>query len=126
MNSYLAKDGRTFILRQPTASDAAQLIAYSKHVFATTDQLLTTTEEYTMTEEAEASWINSINNSPNSLLLIADFEQSIVGFLFFIGNTKRKTRHTGEFGMSVHQDYRRLGLGQTLLKTLLDWASKNA
>lgn len=126
MNSYLAQDGRTFILRQPRASDAAHLIAYSKRVFASTDQLLTTTEEYTMTVEAETNWINSINYSPNSLLLIAVFEQSIVGFLFFIGNTKRKTRHTGEFGMSVHQDYRRLGLGQALVKALLNWAGKNA
>lgn len=125
MDSYSAKDGRTLILRQPTAGDAADLIAYSKRVFASTDQLLTTPEEYTLSVEAEINWINSINNSPNSLLLIAVTQQSIVGFLFFIGNTKRKTRHTGEFGMSIHPDYRRIGLGQALVERLMEWAGKN-
>jgi hypothetical protein len=51
------KDGRQFIIRQPNEDDAEGIINYSKILFASTDQVLTTLEEYTITVDNEKIWI---------------------------------------------------------------------
>ena len=125
MNDPITKEGQKVTVRQPTEKDAEGIINYSKILFASTDQVLTTLEEYTITVAQEKTWINNFSKSPNSLLLIAEFDQQIVGLLFFSGNTKKKNAHTGEFGISVHPDFQRLGIGRHLLETLLTWAREN-
>lgn len=88
--SYLASDGRSFVVRQPTQNDAEELINYSKILFASTDQLLTTLEEYDITVENEKVWINNLVQNPNAHILIAELNNRIVGFLFFVANSKKK------------------------------------
>src|SRR6185437_14689604 len=85
MSQHFTKNGTPYIVRQVAEDNAENLIAYSKTVFASTNQVLTTLEEYTITVADEKTWINNINKSSNSKLLIAEMEGRIVGFLFFIG-----------------------------------------
>jgi RimJ/RimL family protein N-acetyltransferase len=125
MNNYLTKDGRQFTIRQPSIDDAEAIINYSKIVFASTDQVLTTLEEYTITVENEKIWVQNLNDNPNALLLIAQLNNQIVGFLFFIPNTKKKNAHTGEFGVNVHPNFQGIGIGHRLIETLLAWARDN-
>ena len=125
MNDYPTKDGRRFTIEQPTAENAEELIRYSKEIFSSTDQVLTTPEEYTITVENEITWINGINENENSLLRIAKLSNTIIGFLFFIHNSKKKASHTGEFGVNVHPDYQGLGVGRKLVEALLEWAQQN-
>lgn len=125
MEMYITKDGREFTIRKPSADNAEEIINYSKLLFSSTDQVLTIPEEYTITVEGEMEWIKNINNNPNSLLLIAKLNTKIIGFLFFIHNQKKKTSHTGEFGVNVHPEYRGIGVGQQLVETLLKWAKQN-
>src|SRR4051812_19396971 len=99
MTTHLTQDGRTFTVKKPSENDAANIIAYSKILFASTDQVLTTLEEYTITIENEKIWINNFNASANSKLLVAELDNQIVGLLFFMPNTKVKNAHTGEFGV---------------------------
>jgi RimJ/RimL family protein N-acetyltransferase len=125
MNEYLTKDGRQFTIRKPSVDDAEEIINYSKQLFASTDQVLTTLEEYTITIENEIKWIEDLNDNPNSLLLIAEMDNSVIGLLFFIPNTKKKILHTGEFGVSVHPAYQGQRIGQCLIENLLEWSRKN-
>ena len=125
MNEYLTKDGRKFLIKKPTVVNAEEIIKYSKLLFGSTDQVLTTLEEYTITVENERKWIQNLNDDANSLLLIAEMNNGIIGFLFFIANAKRKISHTGELGVSVHPKYQGLGIGQLLIETLLKWARQN-
>jgi RimJ/RimL family protein N-acetyltransferase len=122
---HLTKDGRNFTIRKPDASDAGTIISYSKILFASTDQVLTTSDEYTITLENEKLWINNLNENQSSTALIAELENQIAGLLFFIPNTKIKNAHTGEFGVSVHPDFQGLGIGRALIETLLEWATSN-
>jgi RimJ/RimL family protein N-acetyltransferase len=126
MDNYLTKDNREFIIRRPGEDDAARIINYSKILFASTDQVLTTLEEYTITVDNEKTWINNFNQNSNSLILIAELNNQITGLLFFISNTKKKNSHTGEFGVSVHPGFQGLGIGRFLIQTLLDWAKDNS
>jgi RimJ/RimL family protein N-acetyltransferase len=125
MKKYLTKDGREFTIRKPTTDKAEEIINYSKTLFASTDQVLTIVEEYTITVENEIKWIENLNDNPNSLLLIAEMDNRVIGLLFFIPNTKRKILHTGEFGVSVHPAYQGQKIGQFLIETLLEWSRKN-
>jgi RimJ/RimL family protein N-acetyltransferase len=124
-NMNVTKDGQEFIIRQPTELDAENIIAYSKILFTSTDQVLTTAEEYNITVEDEKFWINNFNRNPNALILIAEFNLQIIGLLFFSSNSKKKNSHTGEFGVSVHPDFQRNGIGRILIETLLVWAREN-
>lgn len=125
MEMYITKDGREFTIRKPSADNAEEIINYSKLLFSSTDQVLTIPEEYTITVEGEMEWIKNINNNPNSLLLIAKLNYKIIGFLFFIHNSKKKIAHTGEFGVNVHPEYQGKGVGHKLVETLLKWARQN-
>ena len=41
------------------------------------------------------------------------------------GSGKRpRTRHAGDFGMSVHEQYWGLGIGSMLLQSLIDWCQE--
>jgi RimJ/RimL family protein N-acetyltransferase len=124
--THLTKDKRSFVVRNPREEDAANIINYSKILFASTDQVLTTLEEYTITVENEKIWINTLNENSNSNVLVAEIGGQIAGLLFFIPNSKRKNAHTGEFGVSVHPDFQGIGIGRVLVETLIDWAKRNA
>jgi RimJ/RimL family protein N-acetyltransferase len=106
-------------------SDAEAIINYSKTLFASTDQVLTTLQEYTISVADEKTWINDFNANPNALLQVAELEGQIVGLLFFAANRRLKDSHTGEFGVNVHPKYQRLGIGRELIGVLLDWARSN-
>jgi len=123
--NYYAKNGQVFQIRKPIEQDAEAIISYSKKVFASTDQVLNTLEEYTITVENEKTWISSFNQNPDALVLVADMNSEIVGLLFFVPNTRIKNRHSGEFGVSVHPEFQGLGIGKYLVETLLSWAVVN-
>ncbi|NOT74226.1 MAG: GNAT family N-acetyltransferase [Cyclobacteriaceae bacterium] len=123
--THQSKDNRTFIVRKPIEQDAAGIISYSKVLFKSTDQVLTTVEEYTITIENEKIWIKTLNDNPRSHVLVAELDNQIVGLLFFMPNTKIKNAHTGEFGVSVHPDFQGIGIGRALIQALLDWAKGN-
>jgi RimJ/RimL family protein N-acetyltransferase len=124
--TYLTKDEMKYVIRRPTESDAENIINYSKILFASTDQMLTTLEEYTITVENEKVWINNFNQNPDSLVLVAELDNQIVGLLFFVPQPKKKNSHTGEFGVNVHPDYQQMGIGRALVEELLKWARANA
>ena len=84
MSRHVAKNGQEFSIRQPTEEDAADIINYSKVLFTSTDQVLTTLEEYVVTIENEKIWINDFNKNPNALVLIAELNGKLAGLLFFI------------------------------------------
>jgi len=126
MTTHVTKDGREFVIRRPTENDADDIINYSRTLFASTDQLLTSLEEYSITIENEKGWLNSFNENPNAKILMAEFNNQIIGLLFFIANPKKKNSHTGEFGVSVHPEFQGNNVGRILVEALLKWARENS
>jgi len=125
MKEHTTKDGRKFMIRQPTEEDARDIIDYSKMLFASTDQVLTTLEEYTITVQQEQTWISNFNEDPNSIILIAEMQHQLAGLLFFVGGSKKKNAHTGELGVSVHPAFQGAGIGRQLMVSLIQWAQNN-
>lgn len=125
MSHIAIKANGAFFVRRPTEADAQSIIDYSKILFASTDQVLTTLDEYTITLEDEKGWIKKFDQNPNALVLVAEVDKQIVGLLFFIPLPKKKNSHTGEFGVSVHPDFQGKGIGKALIVDLLAWARAN-
>lgn len=122
---HITKANQTFIIRQPQITDAKTLIDFVKIIFTSTDQIITTIEEFNSTVEQQEIWIKSFSEKQNALILIAELNKEVVGLINFSPNQNRKTKHVGEFGMSVHPNYRGQGIGRELIDALLVWVSKN-
>lgn len=126
VTTHLLSNGKSISIEQPTPSDAAELIRHSKAVFESTDQLLTLPEEYTISVQDEEKWIDQINNNPNAWLRVAKFNGQIIAMLFFLPSNKRKASHTGEFGINVHPQFQKMGVGRLLVQALLNWAQEHS
>lgn len=116
------KNGKIILIRNAVETDASELIRYFKKVTAETDFLVTRPEEVFTSVKQEESIILAHLEKKNSIFLVAELDGKIVGSLNFIGGGRKRTRHKGEFGMSVLKDFWGLGIGSSLLQSLLDWA----
>jgi RimJ/RimL family protein N-acetyltransferase len=111
-------------IRPATENDAQQIIDFARILFASTDQVLTTPEEYTITPEEEKAWIRKAQETPACIILIAVMENKVVGLLDFFAKPRKKIAHTGEFGVSVHPEYQEKGIGKRMVGALLKWAEQ--
>ncbi|MEF2965329.1 GNAT family N-acetyltransferase [Paenibacillus sp. M1] len=120
------KYNRIIGIRTAVPEDAAKILAHTRAVISTESYLLTVPEEFDMTAEQEREWIESMLNHENSLILVAEEGERLVGTLDFHSGQKQRTAHTGSFGMSVRGDYQAGGIGRALLQALIDWAKKRS
>jgi len=125
MDFRFTRNGIDLILRKPKVGDAEEILTFAKALFNSTDQVLTTSEEFTVTPEQEKQWIEDSLQNPDKLILVAAKEEEIVGLLDFAPKTKRKNAHTGEFGVSVRSGFQGMGIGRMLVESLIRWAKDN-
>lgn len=118
------QQNRTIVLRDALPRDAAALLAFNRQVDRETFFLTREPGEMNLSTEEERGWIDSLLKQDNSLILIALHGERIVGLLDFVGGTWARIRHTGEFGISVLEEYWGSGIGSALLEELLEWARK--
>jgi ribosomal protein S18 acetylase RimI-like enzyme len=124
---FTTKDGLGFEVRQAVPDDAEQLIAGIQAVLQErSDYFVTQLEDFALTVEQEREWIQKHTESDNSVLLVAEHERKIVGWVILRGGDRLRTRHTGTLGITVLKAWRGRGVGTALMETLLDWATENA
>lgn len=113
--------GLSFIIRSARIEDAEQLLELIPKLDSETPFMLREPGEFNMTLEQEREFIKSKQDSERDLLLVAEVDGEIVGTLGFSGNTLRRYRHSGQFGMAVLKKYWGRGIGSALLGMLLEW-----
>ena len=64
------KNGQEAVLRSPSASDGTQMLEVLKRLSAETDFLLRYPEEWTITAEQEAGYLEGLNRSQNDLMIV--------------------------------------------------------
>lgn len=116
------RNGFGFLIRNAQIEDAEQLIELIPRLETETDFLLREPGEFKITLEQERAYIKNKLESENDLFLVAEVNGKIVGTLGFGGNTLKRYRHQGQFGMAVLKKYWGKGIGSALLETLLEWA----
>lgn len=122
MKTIDLKDGRTAVIRKAVSSDGGAMLRYIDIICRETDNLTFGAGEFNIPIEEEEKIIDSMNKVDNSLFLVAEINGEIVGNLSFNGGKRKRTRHAGEFGVSVSQDHWGLGLGRALIEYLIEWA----
>lgn len=116
-----AHRGITYRTAKP--EDGVALRQYLVQVFTETDFLSQSAQDPPMSETQVAQTIAQAAEGPNQLLLLAVFAGSIVGMLRFKGGLTRRTRHTGEVGITVLKAHWGRGAATGLLTRFLNWAA---
>jgi RimJ/RimL family protein N-acetyltransferase len=113
------RDGRRGIVRVAQPADAEIWIenvgsVAAERVFLMTEQLTRTVEEVRQQfRDAELR---------QELYLVAEVEGVVVGGADFRRGRHSKNAHVAELGLSVLKAYRRIGLGEALLRAGLQWS----
>ena len=119
------RDGRRCVLRSPEPEDAVPMLRYMKIMLGQTPFLLRTPEEFDYTPEQEARILESRKNDPRSLMLAAELDGEIVANASIASHgSKSRVFHRAELGISVREEFWRLGIGSALMERLLSFAAR--
>jgi len=113
------------IIRKANKSDAKSLIEYLNIIGGESDFLTFGIGQIGISVEQEEEFITNTINKKNALFIVARVDGKIVGNLNFSGGLRQRNAHVGEFGVSVLKEYWGNGIGEELIKYLIDW-SKNS
>ncbi len=119
------KDGSTITIRTARPEDAPAILEHVRPIFAEGEFVLSTPDDFRMTEEKETAWLQANRDDPGNLVIVAEYDGRIIGMLNFHSEERKRVRHHGELGMSVHKAWRDKGVGRALLQTLLAWAEQH-
>lgn len=114
------------IFREALPSDAAVLVEYLKQIGSESDNMLFGAEGLGISVEDETDFLEKSQLSDRRIFLLAVDGDEIVACGSFSCNTRPRTAHWGEVGLSVRKAYWRRGIGSALLARLIDFAKNTA
>jgi RimJ/RimL family protein N-acetyltransferase len=116
------KDGRAFVIREAVADDAAAVKEYIERVSGQSDFLSFGAGEFEMGEAEEREFLGKCQAAPNELYILGQLDETIVSTLNFNAGHRPRTRHTGEFGVTVEESFWGLGIGSLMIDAMIRWA----
>ncbi len=123
MSDHILKDGRTLILRDPTLSDAQEMIDYLKTVGGETDFLLADENGIEgLTLEGEQGWITSTLTTPNTKMFVGTIDGEIVLVCDVRAAGRSRIAHVGGVAISIKRDFWHLGIGSIAMQAMIDFA----
>jgi len=78
--------------------------------------------EFNVSIKEEKEVISKHKESASKLFLIACIDEEIVSVLTFATENKKRKTHVGIFGITVKKDFWGLGIGNTMISELVEWA----
>lgn len=110
------------IIREGKKSDAKAIIEYLNIIGGESDFLTFGAGQFDSSIEQEEAFIESTLSKENALFIVAVVNGKVVGNLSFSGGPRPRTAHVGEFGVSVLKEYWGYGIGEELIKYLINWS----
>ncbi|TDS61516.1 GNAT family N-acetyltransferase [Myroides indicus] len=123
--SHELKNGKKVVIRRAEVRDAEKLLECIKTYVPQSNYIPKLEQEIKLNVEQEAEWINSFRINDNSILLIAEYDNQIIGNIDLTGNCRKIMEHTAVVGMGMLQEWRNSGLGTALLSSAIEWAKLN-
>ena len=118
---FTAKNGKKVVFRPELLSDTEMLWK----MFSTLSKESVSNLLPPFTRERVESWTHNINYD-EVLAIVAvveeDNEQRIIGSASLKFSPQEALKHKAELGLSVHDDYQKMGIGTALLNHLIDVA----
>ncbi len=116
----------SIVIREARPEDAAALIAHFRRLFAEPGiNLITEADEFSPPVEAESRVIRQMASARNSLFLVAEVDDRLVGQLTLEGGKRRNVQHTAVLGITVADGWRGRGVGHRLIDHALCWARES-
>lgn len=113
------------VIREARPDDAERLIAYIQRLIAEPGiNIPLAPGEFTLTVEEEREILAKAAAAPNSVFLLAEEGEDIVGEINCRGGTRQATRHAVTLGISVRQEWRGQGIGEALMAAVIAWAKQ--
>ncbi|RXJ04552.1 N-acetyltransferase [Anaerobacillus alkaliphilus] len=112
-------------IREVTPSDAENLINLIKEVESQSTYMLMGAGERKTTPEQQQRQLEQIEKQSNATVFVAEEEGNLVGYMFAIGGTANRTKHSAYLVIGILEQYRGRGIGTSLFKRLDEWALKN-
>ncbi len=116
------KNGKQATFRSPRKEDAAALLDYLRKTAEETDFVLRYPDEVTMTLEQEEAFIERINQSANSYMIICLVDGKHAGNCSLQFHDKRKVRHRGEVAIALVKKFWGMGIGAFMFEEMLQLA----
>lgn len=123
MEEIHSNSEKVIIVRKAVKSDAAALIEYLNIIGGESNFLTFGAGEFGRSIEQEEEFIVNALKNENALFIIAEINGKVVGNLNFSGGLRVRTAHVGEFGVSVLKEYWGNGVGEELIKYLINWSN---
>ncbi|MDU6038076.1 MAG: GNAT family N-acetyltransferase [Clostridium butyricum] len=119
----ILKDGTKCILRSPNYKDAASMIEYLKITSDETYFMVRYPEEIIMKVEEEEEIINCTINSKTDLMIVAFVNNELAGNAGISAIRNHiKLKHRAGLGISIKQKYWNNGVGDILIKEMINAA----
>jgi len=125
MKQLKLKNGSAAVIRKVTKSDAEAMLEYINTISRESEFLTFGEGDMSITVEQEESFIDNISKQNNALFIIVEIEGKIIGNLNFSGGARPRIAHTGEFGVSVLEEYWNYGIATQLINYLIEWCKES-
>ena len=123
---HTLKSGGQIKIRVPLIEEAQGLLDLKRAYINNTSTLPLTLDEYPIDVKKEANIIEEYSASMNSILLVAEIDNVLIGNIDLTGSKRSKTYHTGVIGMGIDEKWRNQGLGKILIESVIEWAKNNS
>lgn len=114
------------VIREATEQDAKRLAELIKHVENKSDFLMYESGERVLTEEKQRKMIQSLSAQSNSVIMVAEEEGQLIGYLLVIGGEAKRTQHRAYLVIGIDPAYQGKGVGSKLFNELENWAGEHA
>jgi len=123
----LLKTGEACLLRSLEPSDAREALAVCRKAAGETLHMMRYEDEWTMTAEQEAAFIDKQRNDPKALMLGAFVDGRMAGTAIFQSvHPGDRARHRAGVGISILKAYWNRGIGTAMMRALIDAAKGTA
>lgn len=118
---HFTSDGREILIREAVPEDALNLLNLKKSYIRNTKTIPMYEFEYKNDILAEKALIERYAE-PNSLLLVAEHGNNLVGNLDLTGSLRKKMYHTGMIGMGITYEWQNRKIGSFLMREAIQRA----
>jgi ribosomal protein S18 acetylase RimI-like enzyme len=121
---HITPNGQEITIRQASEDDALKLIELKKSYIKGTRSIPLYEFEYKNDIQTEKEMICRFHNEANSLLLVAEHGNGLIGNIDLSGSQRKKLLHTGMIGMGIAKEWQNKKIGSYLMESLLQWAAE--
>ncbi len=127
VKTFITKTGKTAIIRYPEWTDLDQMVLFINKL-SLEDTFITFSGE-TITHDGEMYYLTEMMKSMelgNAVYLACFVDEKLVGTATVLRDlqSRKRSYHVGIFGITIAKDFREIGIGETLSRSLIEETKK--